>query len=124
MKTKKRSVGRPKLPKGQVKNVIAIRLTDVEKRKFEREASERGIPLSEWVRQTMTKEHMARLGREAANMVGRGMTYFAAFPVESKDHEWCFQFLPDMKEVSIRPKDFHADDLIIQELTRQLRAKV
>ena len=121
MKEKKRKAGRPKLPKSQVKNVIAIRVTDAEKRAFERQASQSGMHLSEWTRKAMTKEHMAGLGRDAAQEIGNGITYFAVFEVPSKDYEWCYKFLPDMKDVSIRPKEFTSDDLIIQEIKRQLK---
>jgi hypothetical protein len=120
MREKKRKVGRPKLPKGEVKNVIAIRLSDAERRTFEQEASQRGMRLSEWVRQTMTKEHIASLAREAAKASGTGVTYFAAFEVQNKDYEWCIKFLPDMKEVSIRPRDFPDDRAIIRDIKEQL----
>jgi len=53
MKEKKRKVGRPKLPKGQIKNVIAIRLSDSEKAEYERRAAERGLRLSDWIRQAL-----------------------------------------------------------------------
>jgi hypothetical protein len=53
---KKRKAGRPKLPKGQVKNVIAIRLTDAEKREYESRATQHGLSLSDWIRQTLRKE--------------------------------------------------------------------
>jgi hypothetical protein len=53
MKEKKRKVGRPKLPKAQVKNVIAIRLSDSEKRDYEERASRLGLSLSDWIRQTL-----------------------------------------------------------------------
>src|SRR5437899_11728230 len=50
MKEKKRKAGRPKLPKTQVKNVVAIRLTDAEKREHERMAVRAGLGLSDWIR--------------------------------------------------------------------------
>lgn len=53
MKEKKRKVGRPKLPKAEVKHVVAIRLSDLEKRDYEEEASLVGLSLSDWVRQTI-----------------------------------------------------------------------
>jgi hypothetical protein len=56
MKEKKRKVGRPKLPKNQVKNVIAIRLTNIEKRTYEERASKLGMSLSDWVRQTLEND--------------------------------------------------------------------
>src|SRR6267142_5431290 len=51
MKEKKRKVGRPKLPKTQVKHVVAIRLTNAEKREYERMAERAGLGLSDWIRQ-------------------------------------------------------------------------
>ena len=53
MKEKKRKPGRPKLPKAQVKNVIAIRLTDAEKREYEAKAGQAGLHLSDWIRQAL-----------------------------------------------------------------------
>jgi predicted HicB family RNase H-like nuclease len=53
MKEKKRKAGRPKLPKNQVKNVIAIRVTDVEKREYEARAEQAGLSLSDWIRQAI-----------------------------------------------------------------------
>lgn len=53
MKEKKRRVGRPKLPKGEVKNVVAIRLTDAEKREYEEKALRAGLRLSDWIRQRL-----------------------------------------------------------------------
>jgi len=53
MKEKKRRVGRPRLPKGEVRNVIAIRLTESEKRDYEARASQAGLSLSDWIRQTL-----------------------------------------------------------------------
>lgn len=47
---KKRKVGRPKLPKGQVKNIIAIRVTDSERKDYEEGASKQGVTLSNWIR--------------------------------------------------------------------------
>jgi hypothetical protein len=120
MKEKKRKVGRPKLPKREIRNVIAIRMTDMEKRSYEREASDAGIGLSEWIRNTMTKEHLANLSRKGAALSRSKPTYFDAFEVQPRDHEWCIKFLPDMTEVLIRPADFRDDEQIVQELKRQL----
>lgn len=53
MKTKKRSVGRPALPKGEVKKVTPIRLQDNERAMFEQAAEKAGLSLSEWIRQTL-----------------------------------------------------------------------
>ena len=53
MKTKKRKAGRPALPKGQVKNVIAIRLSDSERSAYEKRAASKGLRLSDWIRQSL-----------------------------------------------------------------------
>jgi len=54
MPAKKRSVGRPSLPKGEVKgNVTPVRLKDDERAAFERAAQKAGLSLSEWIRQTL-----------------------------------------------------------------------
>ena len=53
MKAKKRSVGRPSLPKGEVKKVTPIRLGDDERAAFEQAATKAGLTLSEWIRQTL-----------------------------------------------------------------------
>jgi hypothetical protein len=55
MKTKKRKAGRPKLPKAAVKNVVAIRLTDDEKSEYESRAAEKGVRLSDWIRETLQR---------------------------------------------------------------------
>jgi len=55
MKEKKRKVGRPKLPRTQIKNVIAIRLTDTEKRQYTAKADAAGMKLSDWIRQTLER---------------------------------------------------------------------
>ena len=53
MKPKKRKAGRPKLPKDQVKNVVAIRLSESERSEYEKRASQAGIKLSDWIRQAL-----------------------------------------------------------------------
>jgi hypothetical protein len=53
MPTKKRKVGRPPLPKGEVKKVTPVRLPDNERALFERAAEKAGLSLSEWMRQTL-----------------------------------------------------------------------
>jgi hypothetical protein len=50
MRSRKPKVGRPKLPKGQVKEVVAIRLTPDERSQFEAQAKHEGISLSDWIR--------------------------------------------------------------------------
>ena len=47
---KKRKAGRPRLPKGQVKQVLAIRLTETERKAFEDQAAREGLSLSDWIR--------------------------------------------------------------------------
>jgi uncharacterized protein (DUF1778 family) len=53
MPAKKRSVGRPSLPKHEVKKVTPIRLKDDERAAFERAAGKAGLTLSEWIRQSL-----------------------------------------------------------------------
>jgi hypothetical protein len=55
MPNKKRSVGRPSLPKGEVKKVTPIRLQDNERAMFEQAAEKAGLSLSEWMRQSLRK---------------------------------------------------------------------
>lgn len=52
---KKRKVGRPSLPKGEVKKVTPIRFPDKEKAIFEKAAAKAGISFSEWVRQCLRR---------------------------------------------------------------------
>lgn len=53
MKEKKRKAGRPKLSKGQVRHVVAIRRTESEKRDYEARAESAGLSLSDWIRQRL-----------------------------------------------------------------------
>jgi hypothetical protein len=53
MPTKKRKVGRPALPKGEVKKVTPIRLPDNERVVYEEAAQKAGVSLSEWIRETL-----------------------------------------------------------------------
>jgi len=54
MKIKKRSVGRPSLPKDEVKvKVTPVRLKGDEQAAFKRAAQNAGLSLSEWIRQTL-----------------------------------------------------------------------
>jgi predicted DNA binding CopG/RHH family protein len=53
MKEKKRKVGRPKLPKGAVKNVLAIRLSEAERQEYKKRAAQQGLKLSDWIRQAL-----------------------------------------------------------------------
>jgi predicted HicB family RNase H-like nuclease len=51
--TAKRKVGRPSLPKGEVKEVTPIRFPKIEKAMFEKAAKKAGLSFSEWVRQSL-----------------------------------------------------------------------
>jgi len=54
MPTKKPRLGRPPLPKGEVREKITpIRLQENERTAFERAAQKAGLSLSEWIRQTL-----------------------------------------------------------------------
>jgi hypothetical protein len=54
MKTNKRKVGRPALPKGEVKGrVTPIRFQESERTLFEQAAQKAGLSLSEWIRQSL-----------------------------------------------------------------------
>jgi hypothetical protein len=55
MPQKKRKAGRPKLAKADVKQVVAIRLTDAEKREYEGRAAKLGVSLSDWIRQALQR---------------------------------------------------------------------
>ena len=69
MKEKKRKVGRPKLPKAQIKNVMAIRLSNSEKRNYEECASEQGLKLPDCIRGLMTEHQRAIQGLKAKRHV-------------------------------------------------------
>lgn len=54
MPTKKPKLGRPPLPKHEVREKITpIRLQENERTAFERAARKAGLSLSEWIRQTL-----------------------------------------------------------------------
>jgi hypothetical protein len=55
MPPKKRKAGRPKLAKADVKQVVAIRLTDAEKHEYESRAARLGVSLSDWIRQALQR---------------------------------------------------------------------
>jgi hypothetical protein len=59
MKEKKRKVGRPKLAKSAIKQVVAIRLTDAEKREYEGRAAKLDMSLSDWIRQALQRSQPA-----------------------------------------------------------------
>ena len=52
--TKKPKLGRPSLPKGEVREKITpIRFKPDERKTFEKAAEKAGFSLSEWIRQTL-----------------------------------------------------------------------
>jgi predicted HicB family RNase H-like nuclease len=54
MPAKKPRLGRPPLPKGEVREKITpIRLQETERITFEKAAQKAGLSLSEWIRQTL-----------------------------------------------------------------------
>lgn len=54
MPTKKAKLGRPPLPKGEVREKITpIRLQEDERTKFEKAAQKAGLSLSEWIRRAL-----------------------------------------------------------------------
>jgi hypothetical protein len=53
VKNEKRKVGRPSLPKNEVKKVTPVRLLDREKNAYEKAAQKAGMSFSEWVRRTL-----------------------------------------------------------------------
>jgi len=54
MRTKRPRIGRPPLPKGEVREKITpIRLQENERTAFEKAAQKAGLSLSEWIRQTL-----------------------------------------------------------------------
>jgi len=55
MKEKKRKAGRPKLAKADVKQVVASRLTDAEKRDYESRAAKLDLSVSDWIRQAVQR---------------------------------------------------------------------
>jgi len=65
-KEKKRRAGRPKLPKGQVKNVIALRITDAERSDYEERAEGLGLRLSDWIRERLMMSDFTKVTTEDA----------------------------------------------------------
>jgi len=54
MPEKKRTVGRPKMPKGHAKAIVLqSRVQEAEKKAYERAAKSEGKDLSTWVRETL-----------------------------------------------------------------------
>lgn len=51
MKTK---IGRPKLPKGELRKVFPLRLSDAERADYESAAERSGQKLPKWMRSTLT----------------------------------------------------------------------
>lgn len=56
MRETKRTVGRPKLPKGHAKAIVLqSRVQEAEKKAYERAAKSEGKDLSTWVRETLNQ---------------------------------------------------------------------
>lgn len=56
MPEKRKKVGRPKLPKGEVKQIVLqSRVQDAEKKAYQRAARDAGKDLSTWVRETLNE---------------------------------------------------------------------
>jgi hypothetical protein len=56
MRETKRTVGRPKLPKGHAKAIVLqSRVQEAEKKAYERAAKSEGKDLSTWVRETLNR---------------------------------------------------------------------
>jgi len=49
-------MGRPKLPKGEQKQVFSTRFTSDEISAYEKAAKAKGLGLREWVRETLNRE--------------------------------------------------------------------
>lgn len=50
----KKKIGRPLLPKGQVRGeIVALRLQPEERAAFEKAAKKRGLSLSDWIRKIL-----------------------------------------------------------------------
>ncbi len=52
---KKPKLGRPKLPKSEVKKVFPVRLTDAERLLFEKKAAQEKLTVSEWIRAALNQ---------------------------------------------------------------------
>jgi hypothetical protein len=52
--SKKKKMGRPKLPKGEAREVFPLRLSAAERALYERASSEKGLSLPDWMRTTLT----------------------------------------------------------------------
>jgi len=55
MKTKKRKVGRPKLPDREVRDVVSLRLSPDERKEYEQCARRGRERLSTWIRQSLNR---------------------------------------------------------------------
>lgn len=51
--TKRKKIGRPKLPKGEGKKVFSIRLSKHERDKIKHAAGKAGEPLTKWARKAL-----------------------------------------------------------------------
>lgn len=53
--TKKKKMGRPKLPKGETKKIFSLRLDKHERKKIEEAAEKEGIAVTKWARKALLK---------------------------------------------------------------------
>lgn len=51
--TKSKKMGRPKLPKAEVRNVFSLRFSTTERRQIEAKAKREGKPVTRWARNTL-----------------------------------------------------------------------
>jgi hypothetical protein len=52
--SKKKKMGRPKLPKGEARAVFPLRLSAAERALYEATAATKGVSLPNWMRTTLT----------------------------------------------------------------------
>ena len=55
MREKKRKAGRPKLPKGEFRTVVSLRLTPGERKEYEDCAKRESESLSNWIRESLNR---------------------------------------------------------------------
>lgn len=53
--SKPKKMGRPRLPKADVRKVFPVRLSDSERALFEQAAKVKGVTVPEWIRTTLTE---------------------------------------------------------------------
>lgn len=51
-----KKLGRPKLPKKEVRTVFHLRLSETERALYDAAAKSRDVKLPKWIRETLTKE--------------------------------------------------------------------